>query len=327
MNVLVNADLGDIIYSLILHKALAKDNEEVGYYYGTSHPTATTHHSKKKDALYRLLEYQPYISSFGYCDYLAWVDHHNSSYNLRVDIHDIHFNKTKNEPKHIDFVPNLFWDPFLVANEESYKDEFKHVPLIELIRRRFNLEHSDYRDPWLFAPDIKMHDKKLIFNRTGRYFGTGAADIADFYKKLIDNVGAKNCGFVGFEEEYKTFCEAFGKIDHIKTKDLLDVACAIKNSEMFIGNQSSCMAIAEAMNHNTIQEVSWRVPNCIFDYRFNFFGVLSTKNSNLDADFVAISKINKDYDYVKFCNYYDDLEKELRFDLGNQTFKLKKVIL
>ena len=73
MNVLVNADLGDIIYSLIIHKAMAKKHDHVGYYYGVSHPSATTHHSKKEQALYRLLEHQPHIKSFGFCNYLLTI--------------------------------------------------------------------------------------------------------------------------------------------------------------------------------------------------------------------------------------------------------------
>ena len=81
---------------------------------------------------------------------------------------------------------------------------------------------------------------------------------------------------------------------------MYDVAIAIDDSEMFVGNQSCCLAIAESLKKPVIQETSRHVPNCTFsrirkDFFLGFFedGEVRLINNNYiwkrDVDFHGLS--------------------------------------
>jgi hypothetical protein len=51
--------------------------------------------------------------------------------------------------------------------------------------------------------------------------------------------------FVGLAEEHRAFEQAMGwSIPHYQTESMLDVAEVIAGADMFIGNQSQCLALA-----------------------------------------------------------------------------------
>lgn len=64
--------------------------------------------------------------------------------------------------------------------------------------------------------------------------------------------------------EHRQFCNCFGEVEYQPTKDLLEVAKLIAGSPLFIGNQSSAMAIAEGLKHPRVQEVADWIPDCIY---------------------------------------------------------------
>ncbi len=63
-------------------------------------------------------------------------------------------------------------------------------------------------------------------------------------------------GFIGFLDEYKDFTANFGMIHYVDAHDFLQVARLIKGCQLFVGNQSSPLAVAHGMFHPTITEVS-----------------------------------------------------------------------
>lgn len=83
------------------------------------------------------------------------------------------------------------------------------------------------------------------------------------WKKIVDHYSV-DIAFVGTQEEYGVFCNLYGKVDYYPTPDLLCVAQAIAGSQLFIGNQSSPMAIAEGLKHNSIQETCLHIPDCVY---------------------------------------------------------------
>ena len=173
---------------------------------------------------------------------------------LRVD------NISKNQ---VDLIPNLYWDG---EDAESYV-----YSLIELALMRFNLDLKFANEKWLELPPrdsrARVHDKKYTISRSTRH--TTSPQIME---KIVQTLGPENFCFLGLPHEHSDFCQKVCKIDTVETKDFFDVAVAIDDSEMFIGNQSSCCAIAEGLKKPVIQETSLEVPNCTFSrIRKDFF--------------------------------------------------------
>ena len=71
-------------------------------------------------------------------------------------------------------------------------------------------------------------------------------------------------GFVGPAEEHRAFTMQFGHVPHIATKNLLEVAELISGASLFIGNQSSPLAVAEGLKAPRIAEVCLGVCDTIF---------------------------------------------------------------
>lgn len=90
--------------------------------------------------------------------------------------------------------------------------------------------------------------------------------IVDKYKHRI--------GFIGFEDEYKDFCSRFGTIPFVVAENFLVLAEFIAGSQLFIGNQSSPLAVAHGLFHPTITEVSigFAQNDCWFQRINHIFG-------------------------------------------------------
>ena len=102
----------------------------------------------------------------------------------------------------------------------------------------------------------------IIINRTMRYWGD--LDYLNYWE-ILEKYGDRAI-FIGYEKEYELFRSKFDrkkKLEYYKTEDFLEVAQIIKGSKVFIGNQSCCFAIAEAMKTPRILEICREVPNCI----------------------------------------------------------------
>ena len=70
---------------------------------------------------------------------------------------------------------------------------------------------------------------------------------------------------VGLDEEHEDFCKKFGEVEHLHTIDLYDVAEAIAGASLFIGNQSSPNAIANALRAPSIVETCLYAFDCIYE--------------------------------------------------------------
>jgi hypothetical protein len=116
--------------------------------------------------------------------------------------------------------------------------------------------NPDLTQPWLkVTPDPWA---SIIINRSARYHNHFFP-----WAELVRIFG-NDMAFIGLPDEYNAFCEEFGKVGYLPTKSLLEAAQAIAGSELFIGNQSSCNAIAEGLKHPLIQETDLSSPDCIY---------------------------------------------------------------
>ena len=112
-------------------------------------------------------------------------------------------------------------------------------------------------DPWLFVePDEGLGDY-IVVNRTLRARNNNISYkfLKPFESKLV---------FAGTHEEYLSFCqEADLEIPCFEAQEFLELATFIRSARFFIGNQSLCFALAEAMKVPRILEVCTDLPNVV----------------------------------------------------------------
>lgn len=116
----------------------------------------------------------------------------------------------------------------------------------------------DFKKPWLSAKKDNRSLNRIVINRTARYNAPHFP-----WKRVVAHYG-NALMFVGTQDEHTSFERDFGKVQFTPTSTLLEVAGLIAGSELFIGNQSAALAIAEALKHQRIQETCLFSPDCIY---------------------------------------------------------------
>ena len=112
----------------------------------------------------------------------------------------------------------------------------------------------DVGKQWI-NPTYRKTTGKILINRTSRYQNQW---INYFFLKEYE----EHLLFAGLEEEAIRFCKHWGlNIPHLKVDNFLELAGAINSCRFFIGNQSMCFALAEAMKVPRILEVCPFAPN------------------------------------------------------------------
>jgi hypothetical protein len=119
----------------------------------------------------------------------------------------------------------------------------------------------DLTQPWLYVTLEPYTSGCIVINRSARYHNHFFP-----WRELVETFGSKMV-FIGTPGEHVDFCRFFGHVGYFPTKSLLEAAQAIAGSELFIGNQSSCNAIAEGLKHRLIQETDLNSPDCIYPRR------------------------------------------------------------
>jgi hypothetical protein len=128
--------------------------------------------------------------------------------------------------------------------------------LCHKILASFSIPLNETEKPWITCQPKKI--AQVVFARSFRYRNTQTK-----YLELVRK--HKDAVFIGLKEEYEDFISHYGKILYYPIKDFLEMAEVINGSELFIGNQSSPMALAIAMHKPFIQEVSPIIPDCKFN--------------------------------------------------------------
>lgn len=116
----------------------------------------------------------------------------------------------------------------------------------------------DVTVPWLdVEPDESMKGK-IIIARSPRYNNNFFP-----WRQIVNHYGDRLL-FVGIDQEYANFCFVNGNVKKIEITDYLHLARLIKGADLFIGNQSSPMAVAIGLGVPFIQEACLEQPDCIF---------------------------------------------------------------
>lgn len=108
---------------------------------------------------------------------------------------------------------------------------------------------------WLSVRPSKVFRGCVLVNRTLRYLNPGIN-----YRLL----GSKsNVVFVGYPEEYVTFCKVCPGLPHVQATNARQLASWIAGARGFIGNQSFCFSLAEALKVPRLLEVYPSCPNVV----------------------------------------------------------------
>lgn len=129
--------------------------------------------------------------------------------------------------------------------------------LCECIAEPFNVQ-PDFTKPWLPAIHNEI-TSDIVINRTGRYRGEKDLDW-NLLQPYVDR-----CLFIGKPDEYEAFIKQYPALRNTRythTGDALAAAKVIASGSLFIGNQSMCFALAEAMKHPRVLERCTRLDNC-----------------------------------------------------------------
>jgi hypothetical protein len=135
------------------------------------------------------------------------------------------------------------WEKFEVTyNLDLFRGQpFNSITILECHARAFNLKF-DLTHHWLFNVKRK-HIADIIINDTGKIRWEGITvkweELRGFEDRAV---------FVGLDGEYNNFCENRKyDIKRYKIKDAMEFAQIIKGSKLYIGNQSTGLAIAEGL--------------------------------------------------------------------------------
>jgi hypothetical protein len=158
------------------------------------------------------------------------MDHQSKFYKSLLDqqpyIKEIVYGK----PSKVDYDLDLF-----------RKQPFNRFTLLECHAMAFNLKF-DLTKPWLFNIEPK-HVADIVINDTGKLRWEGITldweQLRDFETRAV---------YVGLPHEYSNFCrDRKYNIPRVEIEDALDFARIIKGAKLYIGNQSTGLALAEGM--------------------------------------------------------------------------------
>lgn len=112
-------------------------------------------------------------------------------------------------------------------------------------------------EPWLDLNNVQYQSNDILINRTSRYRNPYISYFfLERYRPFLK--------FVGLEEEHKQFQDEWKfELPYIRVDNFYELADAISDCKFFIGNQSMCFAIAEALKVPRILEVCQFAPNVI----------------------------------------------------------------
>lgn len=224
-------DLGDIIYSLPVLKALANGVPAVLCIEAASY-TRQYLTPDKWCGIDELIRRQPYIQDV-------------RAYNMGEAVH-----RNLN-----DFRARLFQSLRVGIGADKH--------LTHWMCDAHGVPHTVLLEQWLTIAD-PIEAAPVVFARAG----AGRPPHQVYQNELFPwyKVCEKYRGkavFVGSSHEHAVFCAAFGDVPHYQTATLLEAARVIAGCKLFVGNQTATHAIAEGLKKNIVLEVWKAGQNCI----------------------------------------------------------------
>ncbi len=126
--------------------------------------------------------------------------------------------------------------------------------------------------PWLRVYGPSPTARKIIVSRTGRYI-IETPQHNPFYDRLVERGLADQGIFIGFDEEHQIFKKQYNvEIPLLINKNLSILAAAIRDCDLWIGNENLIGALAEGFKKTAVREIrkDREEVNCVFQ-RANLF--------------------------------------------------------
>jgi hypothetical protein len=136
-------------------------------------------------------------------------------------------------------------------------------------------------EPWLKVEPNCV--SRIVINRASRWEGWHFP-----WKKILEAFHDEIV-FIGLPQEHDAFQKEFGPVFYVPCRDLLQAAQTIAGSELFIGNQSACNAIAQALAHPVVLEVCNYAPDCFLRKDCTFFSLNGEVEIELEPDGKSLS--------------------------------------
>jgi hypothetical protein len=240
-----SANAGDIIYTLWAAKKLSLIYDKpvdyyqrldvpAQYYEGAEHPTLdksgkmVSFNRAMFDLMKPLIEALPFINSFS-----AWKGERGINFDR---IREINMNQA--------FTDIRRWYSF-VYPELTYDYSLPVINGLDILPK--SIKVSERRK-------YEITKDAIVVNKTSRY---GNQNITyDFLNHVESDVY-----FVGTLDECYKFQNIVTKAKYIAVDNFLELARYMYNAKLFIGNQSFCFSLAEAMKTPRILEVCPFCPN------------------------------------------------------------------
>lgn len=215
--------------------------------YSATRESASTLTQKTFDSIKPLLLSQSYIA-----DVVSWQEFSPRTYELWCDF----FKILRTPAEMIEFHNTHF--NWIIDLDKIYLTP-TNIPFGNIHRWPWYCYPDmacDLSVPWLeVEPDDSMQDM-IVVNRTLRARNEGIN-----YRFLSDH----KVLFVGHSDEYEDFMRdnELHDLRYCITGNIMELAIAIRSCKFFIGNQSLCFALAEAMKVPRILETCRELPNVI----------------------------------------------------------------
>lgn len=211
------------------------------------------------------------------------------------------------------YITSVRWSPSIIESSlNGFRDHMAHGSLADAHLATHGLSWVHRIEPWLAVdPNPKY---RVIFSRSPRYHNHNFP-----WKDIVHRYGAE-AAFVGFRDEYEQFCNAFGYVRFAEDQaDFLQLAQLIAGCEMFVGNQSSPLAVAHGLKHNLIMEICPGHPHshCVFERANCLIGWGSKIELPCLHDITP--KFSHPRDYELWREVYHGYEYALPFNIAEDT--------
>jgi hypothetical protein len=151
--------------------------------------------------------------------------------------------------------------------------------LYQLHARVFNVHPLDEVKPWLRVDERRgLAGRPIVINMTARYRNGHFP-----WRRLVEQYGARMT-FVGLEEEYQMLLRTVNIRPApvwVPTPNLAELARVIAGARVFIGNQSTPMALALGLGVPVIQECWQGNPNCVLRRPQAIYWGIDTTEQNI----------------------------------------------
>lgn len=134
------------------------------------------------------------------------------------------------------------------TNINGFRDHYRHGNLADMHLATHGLSWKHRRAAWLEVDRVESKHE-VIVHWTPRYGNERFP-----WERVTQEY--QDCGFIGLAEEHEQFESMFGKIARVEAYDFLQLARLIAGSKLFVGNQSSPLAVAHGLKHPTVMCVS-----------------------------------------------------------------------